>query len=73
MRLAVLFEKKNNVMVLLHFPLKNFERTWKISQTQRNGNEKSETRSSEKLDRHNLKRDREWRRYRSLDASQTLN
>ena len=58
-------------MVLLHFPLKNFERAWKRSQTQRNRNEKSETRSSEKLDRQNLKRDREWRRYRSLDASQT--
>ena len=27
-------------MVLLHFPLKNFERTWKMSQTQRSGNEK---------------------------------
>ena len=26
--------------VLLHFPLKNFERTWKRSQTQRSGNEK---------------------------------
>ena len=70
-RIAVLFEKKNYVMVLLHFPLKNFERTWKRSQTQGSGNEKSETRSSEKLDRQNLKRDREWRRYRSLDASNT--
>ena len=28
------------MMVLLHFPLKNFERTWKRSQTQRSGNEK---------------------------------
>ena len=27
-------------MVLLHFPPKNFERTWKRSQTQRSGNEK---------------------------------
>ena len=27
--IAVLFEKKIYVMVLLHFPLKNFERTWK--------------------------------------------
>ena len=58
MYIAVLFEKKNYVMVLLHCPLKNFERTWKRSQTQRSGNEKSETRSSEKLDRQNLKRDR---------------
>ena len=54
------------MMVLLHFPPKNFERTWKRSQTQRSGNEKSETRSSEKLDMQNLKRDREWRRYRSF-------
>ena len=44
--------------VLLHFPLKNFERTWKRSQSQRSGNEKSETRSSEKLDMQNLKTDR---------------
>ena len=58
--IAVLFEKKNYVMVLLHFPSKNFGRTWKRSQTQRSGNEKSETRSSEKLDGQNLKRDREW-------------
>ena len=54
-------------MVLLHFPPKHFERTWKRSQTQRSGNDKSETRRSEKLDRHNLKRDSEWRRYRIVD------
>ena len=28
------------MMVLLHFPLKNFERTWKRSETQESGNEK---------------------------------
>ena len=72
-KVNTVLERKNYVMVLIHFPLKNFERTWKRSQTQRSGNEKSETRSSEKLDRRNFKRDREWRKYRSLDASQTLN
>ena len=45
-------------MLLLHFPPKNFKRTWKRSETQRSGNEKSETRSSKKIDRHNLTRDR---------------
>ena len=39
-KVNTVLERKNYVMVLIHFPLKNFERTWKRSQTQRSGNEK---------------------------------